>query len=546
MFLLALSMPFWSLGHPLIEVDDARYAEVPREMMVLKHWATPTLDYFDYVEKPPMGYWLDIASYKVFGVNEAAARLPTDLLSVLGIILLIWTGTWLFDFETGLLSGIFLSTSLLYFFLSHYITPDLPLTVFLLGSFSLILRTLLNPQDASWAVPGAWAFSALAFLSKGLIGLVFPGGWAILSALAIPALRKNFSLLFKPRGILLFTALLFPWFWTMEKHHPGFFKFFFWDQHVLRFLTPKYHRSNPWYFFILIFPLAVLPWSPLALSGLWKGISEIKKGLSETSLAIWVLMIIAFFSISHSKLITYILPVIPQACLLAAREFKKPLARWAKNTTLGISGIFILASIGVLILIHTHFKTKLIPQGLPDLNLNVGCAVAVLLLFTAALWSFIFEKQPPSQTIGPKIHSRLWKPFLCAYLAGFLGLYAFQFDSSFLSAKNIGGFINQFIKPGDLIYTDGIYLHGIPFYTQHPVDKVLNWTGELAYAKNLKKNQDRFGDDAAIKELPIAGKQVFIVLQKRDIVPVLKMIQAKKMSGNRIYLSGPWACLDIY
>ena len=539
-------MPFWSLGHPLIEVDDARYAEVPREMLVLKHWATPTLDYFDYVEKPPMGYWLAKTSYKIFGVNEAAARLPTALLSILGILLILWTGSWLFDFETGFLAGIFLSTSLLYFFLSHYITPDLPVTVFLLGSFSLILRTLLRPEDASWAAPGAWAFSALAFLSKGLIGLVFPGGWAILSVLAVPSLRKNFSLLFKIQGLLLFAALLFPWFWVMEQRHPGFFKFFFWEQHVLRFLTPKYHRSNPWYFFILIFPLTVLPWSPLALAGLWKGISGIKKDLPETSIAIWVLMIMAFFSISHSKLITYILPVIPQACLLAAREFKKPLQRWAQNTAMILSVIFIIASILAAVLLRTHFGAKLIPPGLPNPNLNVVVAAAVLLLYAAALWSFVFEKDAPEKVLGPKISPRLWKPFICAWLAGFLGLYAFQFDSDFLSAKNIGQFINQFIKPGDLIYTDGIYLQGIPFYTQRPVEKALNWTGELAYAKSLKTNQDRFGDDAEIKELPLSGKQVFIVLQKRDIVHVLKMLNAKKMTGNRIYLSGPWACIDVY
>ena len=541
-------MPFWSLGHPLIEVDDARYAEVPREMLVLNHWATPTLDYFDYVEKPPMGYWLAVLSYKIFGVNEPASRLPTALLSVLGILLLLWTGTWLFDFETGFLAGIFLSTSLLYFFLSHYITPDLPVTVFLLGSFSLILRTLLHPEDASWAAPGAWAFSALAFLSKGLIGLVFPGGWAILSVLALPSLRKNFSLLFKIQGLLLFAALLFPWFWVMEKHHPGFFKFFFWDQHVLRFLTPKYHRSNPWYFFILVFPLAVLPWSPLALAGLWDGIVKIKDELPETLLTIWVLMITAFFSVSHSKLITYILPVIPQACLLAAREFKKPLARWAKNAAVILSSLFIFVAILAVIALQTHFKTKIIPPGLSHINLNASCAIAVFLLFAAALWSFIFEKDAPSpaQILGPKISPRLWKPFACAWLAGFLGLYAFQLDSSFLSAKNIGGFINQFIKPGDLIYTDSVYLQGTPFYTQHPVDMVLNWTGELAYAKKIKSNQNRFGDDAALKGLPLKGKQVFVVLQKRDIVHVLKLLNPKKMTGNRIYLSGPWACIDVY
>ena len=184
--LFAISAPFWSLSHPLIEVDDARYAEVPREMLATGNWATPKLDYFDYVEKPPIGYWMDIVSYKIFGVNEGSARVPIALLSIFSVLGLMWMGSWLFDFETGFLAGIFLSTSILYFFLSHYITPDFPLTAFLLGSFSLILRTFLYPEDSRWSVPGAWIFSGLAFLAKGLIGIVFPVGWVILSVILLP------------------------------------------------------------------------------------------------------------------------------------------------------------------------------------------------------------------------------------------------------------------------------------------------------------------------------------------------------------------------
>ena len=74
---LVLSSPFWGLGHPLWETDDARYAEVPREMVELGDWLTPRLDYFEYVEKPPLIYWLPALSYKLFGVSEAAAACPT-------------------------------------------------------------------------------------------------------------------------------------------------------------------------------------------------------------------------------------------------------------------------------------------------------------------------------------------------------------------------------------------------------------------------------------------------------------------------------------
>ncbi|MDE1977473.1 MAG: glycosyltransferase family 39 protein, partial [Elusimicrobia bacterium] len=111
LFFAALTAPFWRLGAPLVEVDDARYAEVPREMLVLHDWVTPHLDNMDYVEKPPMWYWLAAASYEVFGVSEAAARLPLALLALLGLLLTYWLGGWLFSPRTGMTAAIFLSAS---------------------------------------------------------------------------------------------------------------------------------------------------------------------------------------------------------------------------------------------------------------------------------------------------------------------------------------------------------------------------------------------------------------------------------------------------
>src|SRR5581483_4930887 len=99
MFLIALTSPFWSLGHALIEVDDARYAEVPREMAQTGHWAVPTLDYFDYVEKPPLPYWLTAVSYELFGVSETTARLPLAALACAGLALTGWLGWWLLSPE---------------------------------------------------------------------------------------------------------------------------------------------------------------------------------------------------------------------------------------------------------------------------------------------------------------------------------------------------------------------------------------------------------------------------------------------------------------
>ena len=97
----ALALPLLVLGSPLIEVDDARYAEVPRAMAASADWILPSLNAMPYVEKPPLWYWLGAASIKAFGVCEAAARLPMFLLSLLGAGGIFWLGSWMYSPSVG-------------------------------------------------------------------------------------------------------------------------------------------------------------------------------------------------------------------------------------------------------------------------------------------------------------------------------------------------------------------------------------------------------------------------------------------------------------
>lgn len=464
----ALTAPFWDLSHPLWEVDDARYAEVPREMVASGDWAAPTLNELPYVEKPPLGYWLTAASYSLFGVNEAAARLPLALLALLGILGTYWLGGWLFSRSAGECAALALSSSALYFFLAHYITPDMGLTVFLLWSTALILRTILKPDDARWAAPAAWACAALAFLSKGLIGIVFPAGWTVLCLLLIPAWRSKALPLLRPAGPALFLLLAAPWLAAMENRHPGFLHVFFVEQHFQRFTSMKYNRPGPWYFFALLLPLELLPWTAHAFSGAVASFKELRRGEPRgASLALWAVMIFAFFSISNSKLATYILPVFPHLCLLAGRTLS-------------------LRNNGA----QTAFRLGLA-------GLGIG---------TAAL-----------------LGARLW--------------------DSRLSAQSIAQAIAERRAPGDMIYCYGTYLHGLPFYTRSRVDRLVNWVGELHYAQRDPGSAHRFGDDNAIRELPLKDRRVFVVLREWE-GPYFQTLAAKdSLTSYRRF--GPWALAEF-
>lgn len=428
------------------------------------NWATPSLNELDYVEKPPLWYWLAAASYKVFGVSEAAARFPLALLSILGLLGTAWFGSWLYSPKTGIAAAAALASTALYFFLSHYITPDLGLTVFLLWSTAMILRVLLRPEDARWAAPAAWAFAGLAFLSKGLIALVFPMGWAIACLVLFPTLRKNALKLLHPLGPVLLLAIVSPWLYLMETRHPGFLHVFFVEQHFQRFTTLKYNRFAPWYFFFLVLPAGLLPWTPAVFSGAVLAEKQRRAGDPRgAALAVWAGMIFLFFTKSNSKLATYILPVFPHLCLLGAHALEQS-DKLKRALKLSLAGL----ALGALALIAA----------------GTGKA------------------------------------------------------SDLLSARAISQRINEKYRPGDQVYTYGTYLHAIPFYTKRRVDVVVNWVGELHYAKRDPKTQDRFSDDRAIRELPAKGHGVFVVLRKREADYFLTLTEPKKPKAYTTF--GNW------
>ncbi len=126
---LALAVPILGLTSPLLEVDDARYAQVPAEMLASGDWVLPTLDGTAYVEKPPLWYWTAAASYKLFGVSEGAARLAMLLFALLGVAGAWWLGSWLYEPGVGVAAAAATATASLWIFLTHNMTVDMPVSV---------------------------------------------------------------------------------------------------------------------------------------------------------------------------------------------------------------------------------------------------------------------------------------------------------------------------------------------------------------------------------------------------------------------------------
>ncbi len=504
-----LTVPLLGLTSPLIEVDDARYAQIPAEMLRSGDWVLPTLDGTPYVEKPPLWYWSAGVSYRIFGINEAAARLPMWILSCLGILGVGWLGTWLYSVQVGRAAAAATATAGLWLFLTHNLTLDMPVSVFLLYATALALRAMARPDDARWAAPATWVAAALAFLSKGLIALLLPGLWVLGLCALYPPLRKGARRLISPLGVALATLIAAPWFAAMQGRRPDFLHVFFIEQHFERYLTPKYNRGAPWWFYLAVLPAGLMPWTSAFLAGLWRSIRQpFGTDYRGPALSFWTLGVAVFFSTSHSKLATYVLPVVPHAALLAAVALDQGLPFWAQRFSRTL-GMMLLA--GGALATATLASGRLPPSWWPPPGLPLDALAPVILLAIA-----FFLVLGIAQIAAPSLkHAEVALSLagLCAGIFLFCGL---RYVSPLISARDIGTVVRNEIQAEDSLWTYGFYLQGLPFYAHHPVDKLVMFEGEFHYAMRDPQLKERFGNDNHLKSAPAPATRRFVVLRSKE------------------------------
>ena len=309
----------------LIKPDEGRYAEIPREMVVSGDWITPRLNDLKYFEKPPLQYWATAAAYTAFGEHQWTSRLWTGLTGLAGVLLVWFAGSRLFGRNAGNYAAILLSGTLWYALMGHLNTLDMGVTFFLtLGIVGLLLgQTESDPRKRRNWLFVAWAALGLAVLSKGLMGVVLPGSALFIYA----AVQRDFSVFKRMHwlsGLMVFLLITAPWFYLVMKANPEFFQRFFIYEHYLRFTTKVHDRYQPWYFFIPILVVGMLPWTLVMFDTLWhawKGGAKAPTVFSPVRfLLIWAAFIYVFFSMSGSKLPSYILPMFPALALLMGRQ----------------------------------------------------------------------------------------------------------------------------------------------------------------------------------------------------------------------------------
>lgn len=456
----------------LVRPDEGRYAEIPREMVASGDWLTPRLNAIKYFEKPALQYWTTAAGYAAFGKQQWTARLWPALTGFFGILLAWYTGRRLWGSQAGALSAAILASSLLYVVMSQIITLDMGLSFFLqlawTGFFFAQQGDNRSARRWMWV---AWAALALAVLSKGLVALVLTGAtlfwYSVLNRDWSPWRRLS-----PVSGLLLFFAITAPWFVAVSLANPEFAHFFFIHEHFARFLTTVHRRNQPdWYFFV-IYALGALPWTFMLLHAMLK--SWRREGIAPFQphrfLLLWIVITFGFFSVSSSKLPSYILPIFPALALLGG----KVLGNLSRRALLLHLGTLILLALPAL-----WFAPRLV-NGVDHeysyemlsgyANWLTGAALLLLLTLAAATTLAWNRRNMPALIVLAS----------GSLLAGSGVLLGHDHLAPYYSASDIAAKTRPLLTPGVPFYSVRGYEQTLPFYINRTVTLV-EYTDELAF-----------------------------------------------------------------
>lgn len=464
LLLLSLWLLFHSLGSAaLLEPDEGRHAEAAREMLVLNDWITPHYNFVPRLEKPPLFHWLAAFAYELFGVSEASARLPSAL-AAFGVALLTGAFSWSTSPPGGARwSVLVLLTCVETLALARTAIPDMLLTFFI--TFALCSFFWANQAERKWRRNAFYLtmYGAMgaAVLTKGLIGFVLPG----LVITAYLVVGRRWSLVREMKlatGLALFLAVAAPWYWLAEIRNPGYIEYFLWEEHLLRFLTPHFGRTQPWYYFVVVGVVGFLPWSVILP---WAAAEWVRQDRDDQTayLWLWVFVPLLFFSLSNAKLPHYILPIFPPLSILTGRFLAQLSGARSRSRLFALPWlVFLLPLLGLAVgFSYPAILTASLQRPLARVSEIVSSAPVVSGLFVSLIaWLLI--------TFVGMRDDRRYLVFCAAFaLFSFFCVEPLRTQISLRrSSKELAAKSASVVHPGDWVALYEAQLTSLPFYLQ--------------------------------------------------------------------------------
>ena len=468
---------FYGLGaFGLVGADEPRYAQIAREMLDRSDWVTPTLLGKPWLEKPVLYYWEAMVSFRLFGVTDRAARLPGALDAAMLV-----AGVYFFlrRFRPGSeLDGALIVASCAGMIgFAHAAATDMPLSscfaIALLGWYGWY-----ESRRRSYLL-AFYLFLALGTLAKGPVAPALAAAVILIFLAARRDWRAIWGTLWIP-GIVLFFVVALPWYVAVQIRNPEFFRFFILEHNLARFSTAVYHHPQPFWFYVPVFLLAIMPWAVVLVlaivervRSMWarqksisggSGTSAPQAGVQQASviswplfLLIWMMVPIVFFSASHSKLPGYILPAVPAGALLVADYLEARRAAGKRISLLFalahgvICGLLVFAALCAAGIAASHHLV-----WLRGTFIAAGIAVVVALGIGATLLS----------RVGPRLLTRATMFAVAVSVAVVIRFAAPVIDAT-QSARGIADRIQAFSHeavPVGIYHVNRVQQYGLEFY----------------------------------------------------------------------------------
>lgn len=454
---------------PLFDPDEPVYAETAREMLQYQDFISPRIYGEFWYDKPPMYYWMVAGAFTIFGTGEFAARFPSALLAVAGIVLVYLSGRKLFTERAGLLAALILATSLEYLYLSKAAVTDMTLTFFLTAA----LLAFLHKRDYLF-----YGCAALAVVTKGPIGLLFSG--AIISLYVV--LTNNCALLWRMKmasGAAVFLLIALPWYLIMYHYHGmAFVETFFGFHNMTRFLQPEHPTAALWYYYIPVLIFGFFPWIAFLVQAVAAALKE--KGDSRnniTFMVIWSSVVFIFFSVSQTKLVSYILPMYPPLALLVGWYIDKA---WSENRYGVLTWAAISMSVVIAVLVAGLFYTgrMLTPQLMGPVAVTAITFILMLLFVWWMSYHRNFRGVITVNVVGMIVFTIILMTQIFPAVTQLFSMKGFVNEFKQHYDGNAPVYVAKFYRPGFMFYSG---LPGAEIKPQEPLASVLDQNGKAYF-----------------------------------------------------------------
>ena len=451
---------------PLFDLDEAIYAETAREMIETGNWLTPQFNASPIFDKPILLYWFMSAAFKTFGLSEFSARLTSAVFGMMLLVVVYGLTRSVWSARGGLLAMLILASSLEMVVLSHAALTDMILAFFItasLASFYMLYKT----DRGIWSL-GLYLALALAVLTKGPVGLILPGLIIGLFIMTVGPRPERIRQLRLGRGILLFSAVAFPWYGIMFRLHGSeFWNSFFLKHNIERFTSVIGGHAGAPFYYLGILAVGFFPWaaflpasvvsifSGAEFFGRWKNLRMIPlERPFEWFLLLWVAVVFSFFTLAGTKLPNYIAPAFPATAILVAGWWDRKMEEENAMTTRGDRLTFWLLG---LLTVTIAAVLLSVPRGIEWARMNYAASAPFLsqpielegILITLAMILLI-----GAMTFhGLYQFMRRWMAFMVLVLT----MGSFVFVLLFELTPSVSGYIQMPLR--DLAQQTGGWIH---------------------------------------------------------------------------------------